>query len=62
MCVKMSFDGTAFACGFLVDKGSMSQHFNKMGLLRTALLVNQKKSGSCRCAMTSPVSLMGAAT
>ncbi len=49
MCVKKSFDGTAFACGFLVEKRCRSQYFNKTGLLRNGLLMNQKKSGSCRC-------------
>ena len=46
-CIKKSFLGTAFACGFLVERGRMSQYFNETGLLRNALLVNQKKSGSC---------------
>ncbi len=46
---KVSFDGTAFPCGFLVKKGRRSQYFNKTGLLRNALLVNQKNSVSCRC-------------
>ncbi len=48
-CVKWSLDGTAFACGFLLERGCRSQCFDKTGLLRNALLVNQKKTGSCRC-------------
>ncbi len=48
--VKKYFHGTTFTCGFLVEKkGRRSQYFNKTGLLRNVLLVNQKKSGSCRC-------------
>ncbi len=41
MCVKQSFDGTAFTCGFHVEKGCRSQYFDKTGLWRNALLVNQ---------------------
>jgi hypothetical protein len=43
MCIKWSFDGTAFASGFLVDTACRSQYFNETDLLRTTLLVNQKK-------------------
>ncbi len=71
-CVKQSFFGTAFACGFLVEKGRRSQFFNETGLLRNVLLVNQKSlalvgaSVGSRAqggvlAMMSPVSLTGAA-
>jgi hypothetical protein len=59
---KVFFDGTAFACDFLVEKGCRSQYFDETGLWRNALLVNKKKTGSCRCARMSPVSLTGAAT
>jgi hypothetical protein len=48
-CVKKSFLGIAFAGDFLVEKGYRSLYLNKMGLLRNISLVNQKKSGSCRC-------------
>jgi hypothetical protein len=43
-CVKYSFYGTAFACGFLVEKGCRSLQFDKTGLLRNELLMNQKKN------------------
>ncbi len=46
---KWSFDGTAFASGFLKNKGRRSQYWNETGLWRNALLVNQKKNGSCKC-------------
>ncbi len=46
----------------LNKKGRRSQLWIETGLLRNALLVNKKKSGSCRCVMTSPVSPTGAAT
>jgi hypothetical protein len=39
---KVVLDGTAFACGFLVEKGRKSQYFDDTGLWRNALLVNQK--------------------
>jgi hypothetical protein len=67
-CVMLSLLGTAFACGFLIEKGLRSQYFNKTGLLRNALLVNKKNLalvgaliGSCAygrvLAMMSPASL-----
>jgi hypothetical protein len=40
--VKQPFDGTAFACSFLVEKGRRRLQFKKTGFLRKALLVNQK--------------------
>jgi hypothetical protein len=48
-CIKYSFHGTALACGFLIEKGCRGLQFNKTALLRTALLMNQNNSGSCRC-------------
>jgi hypothetical protein len=41
---KVVLYGTAFACGFLVEKGCRSQYFNEMGLLQNTFLVNQKKN------------------
>ena len=41
---KYSFDGTDFESGFLENKKRRSQYWNKMGLWRNALLVNQKKN------------------
>jgi hypothetical protein len=47
---KVVLSWYCFCMWFLVEKGCRSHYFNKkMGLLRNALLVNQKKSGSCRC-------------
>ncbi len=43
MCVKESFEGTAFTCGFLMEKGHRSEYYDETGLWRNALLVNQKK-------------------
>jgi hypothetical protein len=45
---KVVHDGTALACGFLVEQGRRSQYWNETGLWRNALLVNQKKTDPCR--------------
>jgi hypothetical protein len=39
---KKSFDGTAFASGFLENKARRSQYCNETSLWRNVLLVNQK--------------------
>jgi hypothetical protein len=43
---KVVFYGTAFACGFLVEKGHSSQYFTQDGLLVNTATCEPKKGNS----------------